>query len=378
MQRFIVVTMLVWGLIGRADAACVGDCNANGEVTVDELIQGVNIALGNAAASQCVPFDASGDGDVTINEIIAGVNNLLAGCTGSVEGDYSGDLTLGARHASIELSADASGHLTGSLVVESTSLAARLWTAVTFPVGGFSATLDGSVNPATGAFEVNGSFNDGVQTIPIHITGTLPGSTGTVAISAQIGDQTFNGTLSAGAPTPTPTPSGPTPTPVASCGDGSLSVSFSNVSADTNANTAALGLGKSSASDVFDGSSNSYIWVVVGAVCQPVANQPLRGIALQGIGVGTAIQPGTYTIASGTPPFIGITYTENNVTTNPANNFIHNWSSTGGTLVITDAGGGKLNVHAFGVTMVKGLVFQGAVGTFTLDISGTINKVTHG
>ncbi len=34
-------------------AACVGDCNADGAVTVDELLLGVNIALGSAAATAC-------------------------------------------------------------------------------------------------------------------------------------------------------------------------------------------------------------------------------------------------------------------------------------------------------------------------------------
>jgi hypothetical protein len=36
--------------IGAA-AACTSDCNGNGEVTIDELIRGVNIALGHAPAA---------------------------------------------------------------------------------------------------------------------------------------------------------------------------------------------------------------------------------------------------------------------------------------------------------------------------------------
>ena len=56
---------------------------------------------------------------------------------------------------------------------------------------------------------------------------------------------------------------------------------------------------------------------------------------------------------------------------------MHNWSSTGGTLVITDIGNGLLQLHATGVTMVKGLVFQGATGTFTLEINGTLKNVMH-
>jgi hypothetical protein len=62
--------------------ACIGDCNDDGVVAVNELISGVNIALGNAAVSTCASFDTSGDGQVGINELISGVNALLNGCAG--------------------------------------------------------------------------------------------------------------------------------------------------------------------------------------------------------------------------------------------------------------------------------------------------------
>jgi hypothetical protein len=59
---------------------CVGDCNGDGEVTVNELIIGVNIALGSAPASQCTSFDVNSNGMVEVNELIGGVNALLNGC----------------------------------------------------------------------------------------------------------------------------------------------------------------------------------------------------------------------------------------------------------------------------------------------------------
>ena len=49
-------------------------------VTVDELIKGVNIALGNAGLDSCPQFDANQSGTVTLDEIIIGVNNALSGC----------------------------------------------------------------------------------------------------------------------------------------------------------------------------------------------------------------------------------------------------------------------------------------------------------
>ena len=59
---------------------CVGDCDGNGEVTVDELITMVNIDLGTTPLSACRPGDADGDGEIVVNEIIAAVNNALLNC----------------------------------------------------------------------------------------------------------------------------------------------------------------------------------------------------------------------------------------------------------------------------------------------------------
>jgi len=61
-------------------APCVGDCDGNGTVAINELIRGVNIALGNANVSTCSAMDANGNGIVAINELIQGVNNALNGC----------------------------------------------------------------------------------------------------------------------------------------------------------------------------------------------------------------------------------------------------------------------------------------------------------
>jgi hypothetical protein len=60
--------------------ACPGDCDGSNSVTVNELIRGVNIALGNADISTCPAFDRNGDGMVSINELIAAVNAALDGC----------------------------------------------------------------------------------------------------------------------------------------------------------------------------------------------------------------------------------------------------------------------------------------------------------
>ncbi|HXQ23876.1 MAG TPA: hypothetical protein VN812_19505 [Candidatus Acidoferrales bacterium] len=59
---------------------CVGDCNGNGSVTIDELLTLVNIALDAAPLPSCVAGNANHDGQITIDEILAAVNNALNGC----------------------------------------------------------------------------------------------------------------------------------------------------------------------------------------------------------------------------------------------------------------------------------------------------------
>ncbi|MGD9764923.1 MAG: DNRLRE domain-containing protein [Candidatus Binatia bacterium] len=59
---------------------CIGDCDGTGVVQVNELILGVNIALGLAPLSACPAFDPDGSGMVTVADLITAVNNALTGC----------------------------------------------------------------------------------------------------------------------------------------------------------------------------------------------------------------------------------------------------------------------------------------------------------
>ena len=52
----------------------LGSCNADAEVTIDELIVLVNIALGRSAADVCCSGDANADGQVTTDEILRAVS----------------------------------------------------------------------------------------------------------------------------------------------------------------------------------------------------------------------------------------------------------------------------------------------------------------
>lgn len=64
-----------------AGDACVGDCDLDGVVRVDELIVGVSMALGSRAFDSCPAIDAVGDGRIAVNEIIGAVAVALHGCS---------------------------------------------------------------------------------------------------------------------------------------------------------------------------------------------------------------------------------------------------------------------------------------------------------
>ncbi len=56
---------------------CIGDCNGDGQVTVDEILTIVNIALGNAGeCSNGIPAGVN----VDVSLILQGVTNALSGC----------------------------------------------------------------------------------------------------------------------------------------------------------------------------------------------------------------------------------------------------------------------------------------------------------
>jgi len=59
---------------------CPGDCDGSGKVTVDELMTGVRIALGEQSYVDCLAVDADHNGQVTVDELTAAVDTALSGC----------------------------------------------------------------------------------------------------------------------------------------------------------------------------------------------------------------------------------------------------------------------------------------------------------
>lgn len=66
---------------GAAKAQCTGDCNADGRVTVDELVTLVGAALGPGSATTCAAGDSNLDDRIGRGEIIAAAGDALTGCS---------------------------------------------------------------------------------------------------------------------------------------------------------------------------------------------------------------------------------------------------------------------------------------------------------
>lgn len=67
-------------------AACAGDCNGDGVVTINELVRMTNMALGTSICGEgpvepCPAGDANGDCAITVEELVRAVGNSQNGCT---------------------------------------------------------------------------------------------------------------------------------------------------------------------------------------------------------------------------------------------------------------------------------------------------------
>jgi predicted outer membrane repeat protein len=63
--------------------ACVGDCNGDGRVTVDELITLILVPLTPVDIDRCPAGETNGDRTITIDELVGAVNAALSGCRDS-------------------------------------------------------------------------------------------------------------------------------------------------------------------------------------------------------------------------------------------------------------------------------------------------------
>lgn len=73
----LLLLMLVGPVRVLAVVACPGDCSRDDAVSVDELLTGIAIALGDRSPGDCGGLDGDGDGRVTVDELLGAVGNAL-------------------------------------------------------------------------------------------------------------------------------------------------------------------------------------------------------------------------------------------------------------------------------------------------------------
>lgn len=61
-------------------SVCPGDCDGGGDVTVDEIVRGVNVALSGVADATCPALDSDSNGSVTVDDLVRAINAALGGC----------------------------------------------------------------------------------------------------------------------------------------------------------------------------------------------------------------------------------------------------------------------------------------------------------
>ncbi|HSP97303.1 MAG TPA: hypothetical protein VL049_08675, partial [Candidatus Dormibacteraeota bacterium] len=67
-------------VIVREVPACPGDCNADGAVTIDELVTGVTLALGERPVAVCPALNQRVDDAITVDELVRAVDAALGEC----------------------------------------------------------------------------------------------------------------------------------------------------------------------------------------------------------------------------------------------------------------------------------------------------------
>jgi outer membrane protein assembly factor BamB len=155
LRRWVVLGALV-ALLPRPGAACVGDCNDDRQVTVDELVRAVNIALGADLIASCDAVDNNRDGAVAINELVRGVTKALTGCGGGP----AGEVLFSPQHDEL----DEYDLATGAVTTTVPSTHAHVHGQVCLLPGGDGRYVAGDttgqpeVRPGWGIFSADGTF----------------------------------------------------------------------------------------------------------------------------------------------------------------------------------------------------------------------------
>lgn len=77
---FLALICLLAGPTAASASFCSGDCDGNGEVTIDEVLRAMRVALGAEDLASCRPVERNDDGEVSVEEVIFALQMALQGC----------------------------------------------------------------------------------------------------------------------------------------------------------------------------------------------------------------------------------------------------------------------------------------------------------
>jgi hypothetical protein len=217
LRSVLAIAALLSILAATGEAQCVGDCDGDGEVEINELILGVNISLGGAELSRCPSFDPNGSGEVEINELILAVNNALDGCPPPAE----------TATATVSVSTPTA---TGSATATEAASPATATATVSAATPTATATEAGTLTPTATEVATADATATATETATGEPTGTATATVTSSATGAATETAVATATATASpAPTDTPTATIPvitatftptaTPTTGAACGN---------------------------------------------------------------------------------------------------------------------------------------------------------------
>lgn len=205
----VLTACAVVAVAGPLRAQCVGDCGGDDQVSISDLITGVNIALGLQPVSACEAF-ANSQGEVTIAQLITGVNNALNGCPPPAD-TPTATVTEAPPTATSTATATASATATATgTTAPSATFTATLVPSATptgMPTGTATATATATGVPtgtATATATATSSMVPASATATATATGVPTGTATATATATGVPTGTASATLT---PTPTASPS---------------------------------------------------------------------------------------------------------------------------------------------------------------------------
>lgn len=172
-------------------------------------------------------------------------------------------------------------------------------------------------------------------------------------------------------PTPTRDPAVTPTVRVPGCDNGTFTVTYADTGAG-NYVTDPLTLDLVAAGTVRNPGSGAHIWAITGLQCTQNMPTLTRAVQLQIIGPRIGFTPGTYAV---TPPLGTLVYQESPDSSAPS---IRAWDTAGGTLIIDEVAGSRLRFRISAPMKPQPLLSFGnnPQGTFTLEVSGTVENFT--